>query len=173
VYSKGSRRKTCCPFFFGMFLCSDYYYGPLSGECSMDNNEIHQSLTKLAKLNADSAWNYERAVMIIQEEEIKNELAKMHDYHIEHLERLNTYLKDFGGGEISADLGEEISEEMELITDELSEEEIIQRLRNGEKILSEKLQNLVETVEIPDLAQNLEEELEDEDAYINTLKNLL
>jgi hypothetical protein len=146
---------------------------PLSGECDMDNQEIHESLVKLAKLNADSAWNYERAVMIIQEEEIKNELAKMHDYHIEHMERLNTYLRDFGDNGVSVDLGEEISEEMELITDELSEEEIIRRLREGEKVLSEKLQYLVETVELPDLAQNLEEELEDEDVYINTLKNLL
>jgi hypothetical protein len=144
-----------------------------SGGCDMDNQEIHESLVKLAKLNADSAWNYERAVMIIQEEEIKNELAKMHDYHIEHMERLNAYLRDFGENGVSVDMGEEISEEMELITDELSEEEIIRRLRNGEKVLSEKLQYLVETVELPDLAQNLEEELEDEDVYINTLKNLL
>lgn len=139
----------------------------------MENQKIHESLVKLAKLNADSAWNYERAVMIIQEEEIKNELAKMHDYHIEHMERLNTYLRDFGDNGVSVDLGEEISEEMELITDELSEEEIIRRLGNGEKVLSEKLQDLVETVELPELAQNLEEELEDEDVYINTLKNLL
>jgi methyl coenzyme M reductase subunit C-like uncharacterized protein (methanogenesis marker protein 7) len=146
---------------------------PLSGECGMNNQEIHESLVKLAKLNADSAWNYERAVMIIQEEEVKNELAKMHDYHIEHLERLNLYLRDFGDNGVSVDMGEEISEEMELITDELSEEEIIRRLGNGEKVLSEKLQDLVETVEIPELVQNLEEELEDEDVYINTLKNLL
>ncbi len=139
----------------------------------MNNHEIHESLAKLAKLNADSAWNYERAVMIIQEEGIKNELAKMHDYHIEHMERLNAYLRDYGGGWVSIDTGEEISEEMELVTDELSEEEIIRRLGNGEKVLSEKLQYLVETIEIPDLAQNLEEELEDEDVYINTLKNLL
>ncbi|HEX2959916.1 MAG TPA: hypothetical protein VHO70_23975 [Chitinispirillaceae bacterium] len=139
----------------------------------MNNHEIHALLVKLAKLYADSAWNYERAIMIIQEEEIKNELAKMHDNHIEHMERLNAYIKDFGGDWVSIDLEGEISEEMELVTDELSEEEIIRRLRNGEKTLSEKLQYLVETVEIPDLAQNLEEELEDEDVYINTLKNFL
>lgn len=139
----------------------------------MNNEELRRSLIKLAKLYADSAWNYERAIMIIQDEELKNELAKMHNYHIEHLERINLYIRDFGGNSLEADLAEDLSEEMAVVTDGLSEEEVVLRLRNGEKAVSEKLQELVENVEIPELAQNLEEDLEDEDVYINTLKNYL
>jgi hypothetical protein len=144
-----------------------------SRDKAMNNEELRRSLIKLAKLYADSAWNYERAIMIIQDEELKNELAKMHNYHIEHLERINLYIRDFGGNSLEADLAEDLSEEMAVVTDGLSEEEVVLRLRNGEKAVSEKLQELVENVEIPELAQNLEEDLEDEDVYINTLKNYL
>jgi short-subunit dehydrogenase len=74
---------------------------------------------------------------------------------------------------LQADLTEELSEEMEIVTDDLSDDEIIRRLRNGEKVISERLQVLVENVEIPELVQIFEEDLEDEDVYINTLKNYL
>ncbi len=137
----------------------------------MNNDELRKGLIKLAKLYADSAWNYERAIMIIQDEDFKNELAKMHNNHIEHLERINLYIRDFGGGSLQAELSEDLSEEMEVITDDLSEEEIILRLKKGEKAVAEKLQDLLEIVEIPELIQNLEEDLEDEDVYINTLRN--
>lgn len=137
----------------------------------MNIDDLRRSLIKLAKLYADSAWNYERAIMIIQDEELKNELAKMHNNHIEHLERINLYIRDFGGGSLQAELSEDLSEEMEVITDDLSEEEIILRLKKGEKAVAEKLQDLLEIVEIPELIQNLEEDLEDEDVYINTLRN--
>ncbi|MBN1601280.1 MAG: hypothetical protein JW915_06710 [Chitinispirillaceae bacterium] len=137
----------------------------------MNIDYLRTSLIKLAKLYADSAWNYERAIVIIQDEELKNELAKMHNNHIEHLERINLYIRDFGGGSLQAELSEDLSEEMEVITDDLSEEEIIFRLKKGEKAVAEKLQDLLEIVEIPELIQNLEEDLEDEDVYINTLRN--
>lgn len=139
----------------------------------MNIDDLRKSLVKLAKLYADSAWNYERAIMIIQDEELKNELAKMHNNHIEHLERINLYTRDFGGGSLQAELTEDLSEEMEVVTDDLSEGEIILRLKKGEKAVAEKLQDLLEIVEIPELIQNLEEDLEDEDVYINTLRNFL
>jgi hypothetical protein len=139
----------------------------------MDTNDTRAILTKLAKLYADSIWNYDRALMIIQDDDLKNELAKMHENHTGRLERLNIYIRDFGGTALQADLTEELSEEMEVVTDDLSEEEIIRRLRNGEKVISGRLQVLVENVEIPELVQIFEEDLEDEDVYINTLKNFL
>jgi hypothetical protein len=111
--------------------------------------------------------------MIIEDDDLKNELAKMHENHTERLERLNIYIRDFGGTALQADLTEELSEEMEIVTDDLSDDEIIRRLRNGEKVISERLQVLVENVEIPELVQIFEEDLEDEDVYINTLKNYL
>jgi NAD-specific glutamate dehydrogenase len=111
--------------------------------------------------------------MIIEDDDLKNELAKMHENHTERLERLNIYIRDFGGTALQADLTEELSEEMEIVTDDLSDDEIIRRLRNGEKVISKRLQVLVENVEIPELVQIFEEDLEDEDVYINTLKNYL
>lgn len=59
------------------------------------------------------------------------------------------------------------------ITSEMSDGEVIRNLRRNERVVRERISSVVEDVQIPELAQELEEEIEDEGIYINTLQNLM
>jgi len=43
----------------------------------MNNKQLADSLKDLVKLYSDSAWNYERALDQIQDEDMKQQLAEM------------------------------------------------------------------------------------------------
>ena len=139
----------------------------------MNNKEIAESLIKLVKLNSDTAWNYERAINQIQDEDLRQELHELHNQHLEHVDNLNSYIKQLGERVPSYEHTGEMSDELVAITNDMSDEEVIRSLRKNETVLSDKLQAIVEEVQIPELAHDLEEDLEDERIYIETLQNYM
>jgi len=137
----------------------------------MNNKEIAESLKGLVKLYEDCAWNYERALDLIQDEELHQQLIEMNDAHLERMENLKEYIKQLGV-EVPEYL-EEISPEISTVDDEMSDEDIVKVLKKNENLLSRELQGVVENVQIPELVQDLEEEIEDEKIYIDTLENFI
>ena len=119
----------------------------------------------------DCAWNYERALDLIQDEELHQQLIEMNDAHLERMENLKEYIKQLGV-EVPEYL-EEISPEISTVDDEMSDEDIVKVLKKNENLLSRELQGVVENVQIPELVQDLEEEIEDEKIYIDTLENFI
>jgi hypothetical protein len=55
----------------------------------------------------------------------------------------------------------------------MSNEDIVKVLKKNENLLSRELQRVVEHVEIPELVQDLEDVIEDEKIYIDTLENYI
>ncbi|NLD99783.1 MAG: DUF2383 domain-containing protein [Fibrobacter sp.] len=139
----------------------------------MNNKQLADSLKELVKLYSDSAWNYERALDQVQDEELKPQLAEMHEEHLDHMENLNSYIRQLGEMPPEYLFSGEMSSELKVITNELADDEIIRFLRENEKVLSKKLQVLVENVQIPEIVHDLEEDLEDENEYIETLQNFM
>lgn len=137
----------------------------------MNNREIAENLKGLVKLYGDSAWNYERALDLIQDEEIHQQLLEMHDSHLDRMENLKEYIKQLGERAPQSEYFAEISPELSVVNDEMNDEDIIRVLKKNENLLSKRLQAVVENVQIPELAQDLEEDLEDEKIYIDTLQN--
>lgn len=137
----------------------------------MNNKDIAESLKGLVKLYEDCAWNYERALDVIQDEDLHEQLIEMNDAHLERMENLKEYIKQLGVEEI--DYLEEISPEISLVNDEMSDEDIVKVLKKNENLLSRELQGVVEKIQIPELAQDLEDEIEDEKIYIDTLENFI
>ncbi|NLP02467.1 MAG: hypothetical protein GX089_08235 [Fibrobacter sp.] len=138
----------------------------------MNNKEIAENLKELVKLFSDSAWNYEKALDQIQDEDLKFELSELHDEHLENAENLNKYLRQLGEKAPRFEISDETSE-LITITSEMSDGEVIRNLRRNERVVRERISSVVEDVQIPELAQELEEEIEDEGIYINTLQNLM
>ena len=139
----------------------------------MTNKEIAESLKELVKLYSDSTWNYERALDQIQDEDLRKDLVELHDEHLEHMDNLNNYIKQLGERIPQYEYTGEMSTVLTTITNDMSDEEIINSLRKNEKVLSEKLENIVEDVQIPEIAHDLEEDIDDENIYIDTLKDYL
>ncbi|NLW32034.1 MAG: ferritin-like domain-containing protein [Fibrobacter sp.] len=139
----------------------------------MTNKEIAESLKELVKLYSDSTWNYERALDQIQDEDLRKDLVELHDEHLEHMDNLNNYIKQLGERIPQYEYTGEMSAELTTITNDMSDEEIINSLRKNEKVLSEKLENIVEDIQIPEIAHDLEEDIDDENIYIDTLKDYL
>ncbi|HLV33364.1 MAG TPA: ferritin-like domain-containing protein [Chitinispirillaceae bacterium] len=139
----------------------------------MTNKEIAESLKELVKLYSDSTWNYERALDQIQDEDLRKDLVELHDEHLEHMDNLNNYIKQLGEIIPQYEYTGEMSTELTTITNDMSDEEIINSLRKNEKVLSEKLENIVEDIQIPEIAHDLEEDIDDENIYIDTLKDYL
>ncbi len=137
----------------------------------MNNKEIAENLKGLVKLYEDCAWNYERALALIQDEELHQQLIEMSDSHLERMRNLKEYIKQLGVAE--ADYIEEMSAEISIVNDEMADEDIVKVLKKNENLLSRELQGVVETVQIPELVQDLEDEIEDEKIYIDTLDNFL
>lgn len=137
----------------------------------MNNKEIAENLKGLVKLYEDCAWNYERALALIQDEELHQQLIEMSDSHLERMRNLKEYIKQLGVAE--ADYIEEMSAEISIVNDEMADEDIVKVLKKNENLLSRELQGVVETVQIPELVQDLEDEIEDEKIYIDTLDNYL
>ncbi len=137
----------------------------------MNNKEIAEGLKRLVKLYEDCAWNYERALDLIQDEELHQQLIEMSGAHMERMESLKEYIKQFGYEE--ADYLGEISPEISLVNDEMNDEDIVKVLKKNENLLSRELQGMVENIQIPELAQDLEDEIEDEKIYIDTLENFI
>lgn len=137
----------------------------------MNNKEIAENLKGLVKLYEDCAWNYERALALIQDEELHQQLIEMSDSHLERMRNLKEYIKQLGVAE--ADYIEEMSSEISIVNDEMADEDIVKVLKKNENLLSRELQGVVETVQIPELVQDLEDEIEDEKIYIDTLDNFL
>ncbi|HON12150.1 MAG TPA: ferritin-like domain-containing protein [Chitinispirillaceae bacterium] len=138
----------------------------------MNNKEIAENLKDLVKLFSDSAWNYEKALDQIQDEDLKFELSELHNEHLEHAENLNKYLRQLGEKTPRFEISDETSE-LITITSEMSDDEVIRNLRRNERVVKERLSSVVEDVQIPELAQELEEDIEDESIYIDTLQNLM
>ena len=139
----------------------------------MTNKEIAESLKELVKLYSDSTWNYERALDQIQDEDLRKDLVELHDEHLEHMDNLNNYIKQLGERIPQYEYTGEMSTVLTTITNDMSDEEIINSLRKNEKVLSEKLENIVEDIQIPEIAHDLEEDIDDENIYIDTLKDYL
>lgn len=138
----------------------------------MDNKEIVVNLKKLAKLFSDAAWNYERALNKIEDEDLRQELVEMHDEHMGHMENLNGYIKQMGERPPRFASTGEMSKELGVVTDEMNSEEIIKTLRKNEKLISERLQSLADEVQIPEIAQDLEDDIDDENVYLDRLHDL-
>ncbi len=137
----------------------------------MNNKEIAERLKELVKLYDDCAWNYERALDLIQDEELYQQLVEMNDAHLERMENLKEYIKQLGV-EVP-DYLEEISPEISIVNDEMNDEDIVKVLKKNENLLSKELQGVVESIQIPELVQDLEEGIEDEKIYIDTLENFI
>lgn len=139
----------------------------------MNNREIADNLKDLSKLYADSAWNYERALNSIQDEDLRLELTEMHAEHIEQFNNFNNYVKQLGEKPIRYQSTGEMSEEIIAIKEGMSDEEIINTLRKNEQVISDKLQEIVDDVQIPEITHDIEADIEDEEDYINTLKDYI
>lgn len=139
----------------------------------MTNREIAESLKILIKLYSDSAWNYERALDEIQDEELRRDLLELHDEHLEHKNNLDGYIKQLGERIPQYQYTGEMSSELVIITNEMSDEEIINSLRKNEMLLTERLESIIDDVQIPEIAHDLEDDIDDEDIYMNTLKDYL
>ena len=139
----------------------------------MNNQEIAESLMELVKLFSDTAWNYERALDQIQDEDLRLELTELHNEHIENMENLNSYIRQLGEKTPEYEFSGEISPELKAITSEMPDDEVIRTLRKNEKVINEKLSSIVEDVQIPELTHELEEEIENEEIYIDTLDNMM
>lgn len=137
----------------------------------MNNKEIAESLKELVNLYEDCAWNYERALDLIQDEELHQQLIEMSDAHLERMENLKEYIKQLGV-EVP-DYLEEISPEISIVNDEMNDDDILKVLKKNENLLSKELQGVVENIQIPELVQDLEEGIEDEKIYIDTLENFI
>ncbi|NLG17581.1 MAG: hypothetical protein GX556_09660 [Fibrobacter sp.] len=139
----------------------------------MNNQEIAESLMELVKLFSDTAWNYERALDQIQDEDLRLELSELHNEHIGNMENLNSYIRQLGEKTPAYEFSGEMSSELKAITSEMPDDEVIRTLRKNEKVINEKLSSVVEDVQIPELTHELEEEIENEKIYIDTLENLM
>ncbi len=142
-------------------------------EGTMNNREIADNLKELSKLYADSAWNYERALNLIQDEDLRLELTEMHAEHMEQFNNFNDYVKQLGEKPIRYHSTGEMSEEIIAIKDGMSDEEIINTLRKNEQVISDKLQEIVGDVQIPEITHDIEADLDDEEDYIHTLKDYI
>lgn len=139
----------------------------------MNNKEIAESLKNLVKLYGDSAWNYERALDLIQDEEMHQQLIEMHNSHLDRMENLKEYIMQLGERVSESEYFVEISPELSVVNDEMVDEDIVRVLKKNENVLSKKLQSVVEKIQIPELAQDLEDEIEDEKIYMDTLQNFI
>lgn len=139
----------------------------------MNNREIADNLKELSKLYADSAWNYERALNSIQDEDLRLELTEMHAEHIEQFDNFNNYIKQLGERPIKYQSTGEMSAEIVAIKEGMSDEEIINTLRKNEQVINSKLQSIVDEVQIPEIAHDLEEDIDAEAGYIETLKDYM
>lgn len=139
----------------------------------MTNKEIAENLKELAKLYADSAWNYERAMNSIQDEDLRLELVEMHAEHLEQVETFNSYVKQLGERPYLFSSTGEMAKEIDAIKDGMSDEEIITTLRRNEQVISDKLQMIVDDVQIPEITHDIEEDIDDENEYIETLKDYM
>jgi hypothetical protein len=139
----------------------------------MNNREIAENLKELSKLYADSAWNYERALNSIQDEDLRLELTEMHAEHIEQFDNFNTYIKQLGERPIKYQSTGEMSAEIVAIKEGMSDEEIINTLRKNEQVINSRLQSIVDEVQIPEIAHDLEEDIDVESGYIETLKDFM
>ena len=137
------------------------------------NKEIAESLIGLVKLYNDAAWNYERALDLIQDEDIHQQMLEMHDSHLDRMENLKEYVKQLGEKIPQDDYFVEISPELSVVNEDMIDEDIVKVLKKNENHLSKKLQEVVEKIQIPEIAHDLEEDLEDEKIYIETLQNFM
>jgi hypothetical protein len=139
----------------------------------MNNQEIAESLQELSKLYADSAYNYERALNSIQDEDLRLELTEMHANHIGQLDNFNDYIKQLGEKPIKYQSTGEMSAELIAIKEGMSDEEIINVLRKNEEVINNKLHAIVDDVQIPEITHDIEEDIDDEEMYIETLKDYM
>ena len=142
-------------------------------EETMNNREIAETLKDLSKLYADSAWNYDRALNSINDEDLRQELVEMHAEHMEQFDNFNNYVKQLGEKPMKFQSNGEMSEDIVAIKEGMSDEEIITILRRNEQIISDKLHLIVDDVQIPEIAHDLEEDIDDEEVYIETLKDYM
>lgn len=139
----------------------------------MNNQEIADCLKELVKLYNDSAWNYERALDLIQDEDLHQQMLEMHDSHLDRMENLKEYIAQLGEKVSQSDMFLEISPDLSVVSDDMADEDILRVLKKNENVLSKKLQGIVENIQIPELAHDLEEDIEDEKIYIDTLQNYM
>lgn len=139
----------------------------------MDNIEIVENLTMLVKLYSDSAWNYERALDQIQDEDMRQQLLELHDQHLESMENLGNYIKQLGGKSPHYEYSGEMDPDLKIINNEMSDDLIIRALRQNERVLSKKLEAAIEGIQIPEIAHDLEDDLEDEKVFIDTLQDYM
>lgn len=139
----------------------------------MNNQEIADCLKELVKLYNDSAWNYERALDLIQDEDLHQQMLEMHDSHLDRMENLKEYIAQLGEKVPQSDMFSEISPDLSVVSDDMADEDILRVLKKNENVLSKKLQGIVENIQIPELAHDLEEDIEDEKIYIDTLQNYM
>ena len=139
----------------------------------MTNQEIALSLKDLSKLYADSAWNYERALNSIQDEDLRLELTEMHSNHMGQFDNFNDYIKQLGERPIKYQSTGEMSAELIAVKEGMSDEEIITILRKNEQVINDKLHSIVDDVQIPEITHDIEEDIEDEEIYIETLKDYM
>ncbi len=142
-------------------------------EETMNNREIAENLKELSKLYADSAWNYDRALNSIQDEDLRLELVEMHAEHMEQFNNFNNYVKQLGERPIKFQSTGEMSENIVAIKEGMSDEEIINTLRKNEQVISNKLNSIVDDVQIPEITHDIEEDLDDEKEYIEMLKDYM
>lgn len=139
----------------------------------MNNKEIAENLLGLVKLYNDAAWNYERALDLIQDEEIHRQMLEMHDSHLDRMENLKEYVTQLGEKIPQDEYFLEISPELSVVNEDMADEDIVKVLKKNENHLSKKLQEVVENIQIPEIAHDLEEDLEDEKIYIDTLQSFM
>jgi hypothetical protein len=139
----------------------------------MNNQEIAENLQELSKLYADCAYNYERALNSIQDEDLRLELTEMHANHIGQLDNFNDYIKQLGERPIKYQSTGEMSAELIAIKEGMSDEEVINVLRKNEQVINNKLHAIVDDVQIPEITHDIEEDIDDEEMYIETLKDYM
>jgi type III secretion system FlhB-like substrate exporter len=97
----------------------------------------------------------------------------MHANHIEQLDNFNDYIKQLGEKPIKYQSTGEMSPELIAIKEGMSDEEIINVLRKNEQVINNKLHAIIDEVQIPEIAHDIEEDIDDEEMYIETLKDYM
>jgi hypothetical protein len=139
----------------------------------MDGREIAEKLRVLAQLYADAAWTYERAIMKIEQEEMRDELWLLQHEHVRHFEDLANRIRQLGERPPEYGYTGELSEDIRPITDDMGPDEVIRTLRENERRITERIVDVEQEMESTEITQELDGNLEDEQIYMNSLDDMI
>ena len=104
---------------------------------------------------------------------MREDLLELRDRHLFHFERLSDHLKNMGELPPRYGIPGELSQGLRSITDDMKDDDVIRTLRANEHFITDRIRDLEENVQIPEINEELEEELDDEQMYMSTLDDMM